>query len=530
MRHVIILSTLILVLVAGKALIEDKASAGAGDANSRPHAIDATEPPADAADEPPQEEPPPEDAEPPVGAIEPPPEDSEDPADTSGPPPAEAAPLLDAAELDQLVAPIALYPDALLAQMLIASTYPLEVIEAERFLKANPNLKGDALNTELAKQDWDDSVKALAEAPEVLAMMSAELDWMQSLGDAVLAQQPDVMEAVQRLRAKAEARGKLASTEQQRIVVNEDAGRREIVIQPAQREIVYVPYYEPQDVYGPWPYPSHPPYAFAPPPPRYAPPPRYSPGAAVATGAIAFGAGYLLGRAMDDDIDWRDRHIRVHRPGYGYYNRGYRPPRHEIQRSYWRHNAQHRRGVKYKNPEVWRKYAKGNKARSAYAAPQRRSLNPSKQGLRWGQAPKVKPAPRGKYGAVNKYGGASKKAGPPKFAKPPKQFTPKPRPGHAAVAPKKPSAKYTAPKPKPAARAKAAAKPKPKAYAKPKGVAKNPMVMKGPKKPPKAVSKGKPRPPKAASAKAKGGGKKAASAKGKGGGKKAAARSRGLNW
>ena len=122
---------------------------------------------------------------------------------------------LSAAQLDQLVAPIALYPDPLLAQMLIAATYPLEVVQADRWAKANKNLKGDGLKTALAKEKWDDSIKSLVEVPDVLTMMSDKLDWTQKLGDAMLAQQPDLMDAVQRLRQKAKANNKLETTKQQ---------------------------------------------------------------------------------------------------------------------------------------------------------------------------------------------------------------------------------------------------------------------------------------------------------------------------
>lgn len=107
-------------------------------------------------------------------------------------------------ELEQIVAPIVQYPDPLLAQIFMASTYPLEVVQAARFAKANPSLKGDALNDELKKHSWDDSVKALVSFPQVLEMMDSQLDWMHKLGDAVLAQQKDTLDAVQRVRAKAQ--------------------------------------------------------------------------------------------------------------------------------------------------------------------------------------------------------------------------------------------------------------------------------------------------------------------------------------
>ena len=122
-------------------------------------------------------------------------------------------------ELDQLVAPIALHPDALLAQILMASTYPLEVVQAARLVKENPGLKGDPLNEALKQQPWDDSVKSLTTFPQVLGMMSDKLDWLEKLGDAFLSQQQELMAAVQRLRARAQAEGQLKSTPEQNVIV-----------------------------------------------------------------------------------------------------------------------------------------------------------------------------------------------------------------------------------------------------------------------------------------------------------------------
>src|SRR6185369_14533370 len=134
--------------------------------------------------------------------------------------------LLNAGELDQLVAPIALYSDSLLAQVLIASTYPLEVVQADRFAKSNKGLKGEKLQAALGKQDWDASVKALVSTPTVLAMMN------EKLGDAVLAQQADVMDAVQRLRSAAQTNGKLESNKQQTVRTEQQADKQVIVIEP----------------------------------------------------------------------------------------------------------------------------------------------------------------------------------------------------------------------------------------------------------------------------------------------------------
>src|SRR6516165_9684411 len=194
--------------------------------------------------------------------------------------------LLKPEELDQLVAPIALYPDPLLAEVLMASAYPLDIVQAERWLQSRKNLKGDQLKAALAKEDWDDSIKSLAATPSVLAMMSEKLDWTEKLGDAVVAQQPDVMDAIQRLRAKAQANDKLKSTKQQTVTVNEVQGKQVIAIAPTDPETVYVPYYDPAVVYGAWPYPDYPPY--------YWPPPPYI-GYGLLAAGLAFGAGYALG-------------------------------------------------------------------------------------------------------------------------------------------------------------------------------------------------------------------------------------------
>ena len=171
-------------------------------------------------------------------------------------------PTFSSEQLEQIVAPIALYPDALLAQVLMASTYPLEVVEAARFAQANPSLEDKALDDELQQRSWDPSVKSLVSFPQVLTMMDEKLDWTQKLGDAVLAQQKDVMDAVQRLRAKAQAEGNLKTTEQQKVIVEEappSGGTTVIVIEPANPQVVYVPTYNPTVVYGAWPYPAYPP-------------------------------------------------------------------------------------------------------------------------------------------------------------------------------------------------------------------------------------------------------------------------------
>ena len=263
----------------------------------------------------------------------------------------QSQPLLRAEELDQLVAPIALYPDALLATVLMASTYPLEVVQADRWATENKALKGDQLKAAVDKQTWDESVRSLVATPSVLAMMSAKLDWTQKLGDAVLAQQPDVMDAVQRLRAKAQANNKLASTKEQKVSVVRQESRQVIVIESATPDTIFVPFYDPVVVYGAWPYAAYPPYFFP-------PPLGFVPGAVLATG-IAFGAGYAVGRWASGGnywgggVNWGRNNINVNRPvniNTGNINVG----------NTWQHNPVHRQGVRYSNTNVQQKFSNNN--------------------------------------------------------------------------------------------------------------------------------------------------------------------------
>ena len=272
-------------------------------------------------------------------------------APSATPAAAPSQPPLKPEELEALVAPIALYPDALLSQLLIAATYPLEVVTAERWATQNKNLKGDQLKTEVDKQAWDDSVKSLVATPEVLTMMNSQLEWTRKLGDAVLAQQPDLMDAIQRLRTKAHANNKLPSTKEQTVSVKQEGGKQVIYIAPTNPETVYVPYYNPAVVYGSWPYTAYPPY--------YWPAPAYIAGGLVATG-LAFGAGYALGRWTSGGnywgggANWGNGNINVNRP-VNINNSG----------NNWQHNPQHRQGVKYNNAAVNQKFGRTNAGREA---------------------------------------------------------------------------------------------------------------------------------------------------------------------
>ena len=279
-------------------------------------------------------------------------------------------PLLDKAQLEQIVAPVALYPDTLLSQVLIAATYPLEVVQADRWVLKNKELKGEALDKALADKDWDDSIKGLAVVPDVLALMNDDLDWTAKLGDAVLAQQAGVMDAVQRLRERANANGMLESNEQQTVKVEDQAPEQPaaaepaapqtttvveqappqqvIVIEQAQPETVYVPYYDPAVVYGTWPYTSYPPYYFR-------PAPGYIVGGALVRG-MAWGAGFAIGNAIwGNGFNWRTNNIHVN------VNRNVNINNRNVNAN-WNHNSVHRRGVNYSNKNVQKKYGKGNVA------------------------------------------------------------------------------------------------------------------------------------------------------------------------
>ena len=208
---------------------------------------------------------------------------------SSGAPQAQAAPAATGQDLPSLVAPIALYPDALIAQILAAATYPTQVVEADRWLQQNKGLSGDALAKAVDQQSWDPSVKALTQFPSVLDNMSQNLSWTSALGDAYFNDQEDVMDTIQDLRARAKAAGTLQSNSQQTVSTEGQT----IVIQPAQPQVVYVPTYNPTVVYGA-PVPMY--YGYAP----YYP----STGAVVAASIISFGAGIALGAAISGGWGW----------------------------------------------------------------------------------------------------------------------------------------------------------------------------------------------------------------------------------
>ncbi len=245
-------------------------------------------------------------------------------------------------QLDSLVAPVALYPDPLLAQTLVAATYPLELIQLQQWLVKNKDLKDKALADAVAKQPWDPAIQSMAAVPDVVKRLADDIQWTTQLGDAFLAQQNDVMDAVQRMRKKAEDKGALTSNEQQKVETKVVENKTVIVVQPTNPEVIYVPSYNPTVVYPPPIYPY---------PPVYYPP--YVPGAAL----VSFGVGMAMGAAIwggsccgcrwggNNNITINNnnnfnRNTNVNRSGNGN----------------WSHNSQHRGGAPYSNKSTASKY------------------------------------------------------------------------------------------------------------------------------------------------------------------------------
>ncbi|WP_170132037.1 DUF3300 domain-containing protein [Arenicella xantha] len=263
--------------------------------------------------------------------------------------------LLSEAEMEQLLAPIALYPDTILSHILIASTYPLEVIQAERWTSANPNLDATAAVNAVEDQDWDPSVRALVAFPQILQRMSQDVDWTQSLGEAFLADESRVLASVQTLRRLAQEHGSLAEMDKVTVSQDEDS----IVIESREREIVYVPYYDTRSVYGAWrwahydpvfwDYPFHDAYYARRHPSSFYWGPRVS---------VSFGFFF-------NTLHWHNRNV-VRIPDRYYRNRqyyGYRELVNHRNGIRWTHSPQHRRGVVYRNRHLRDAYRDGNKHR-----------------------------------------------------------------------------------------------------------------------------------------------------------------------
>jgi Protein of unknown function (DUF3300) len=253
----------------------------------------------------------------------------------------EEAPKIPNDQLDSLVSPIALYADPLLAQTLAASTYPLEIIQLQQWMEKNKNLKDKALADAVAKEPWDASVQAMAAFPDVVQRLAGNVQWTTDLGNAFLAQQADVMDAVQRMRAKAQGTGNLKTSAQQKVETQTvEGGKQVIVVEQANPETVYVPSYDPAVVYGEpaYPYPS---YSY----PGYVPGMALSLGTGLALGA-AWGGGWGYGCGWDgDEININNNNTYVKNSN-----------KNVNQNNKWGHNPEHRGGTPYANKQTANKY------------------------------------------------------------------------------------------------------------------------------------------------------------------------------
>lgn len=244
---------------------------------------------------------------------------------------AEGNPKFTQQELDQMLAPIALYQDPLLSQILMAATYPLEIVEAARWSKVNPALTGDAAVQAVGSQNWDPSIKSLVAFPQVLQTLDQNLEWTERLGDAFLAQQSQVMDTVQKLRQKAQQAGNLNSNSQIQVTQSESS----IEVASASPDVVYVPYYNPAVVYGYWWWPDYPPV-------YWAPWPGYNWYGGFAWGiGIGIGVDFFFG-----SWDWRNHVVYAHNPGYSDHGQP------------WRHDPGHRRGVPYREAALNRQFGR----------------------------------------------------------------------------------------------------------------------------------------------------------------------------
>ncbi|MCX5704460.1 MAG: DUF3300 domain-containing protein [Candidatus Omnitrophica bacterium] len=301
----------------------------------------------------------------------------------------QGAPVFKQEELDQILAPIALYPDSLLSQIFMASTYPLEVVTAARWAEQNKDLQGDALAAALEEQSWDPSVKSLINFPQVLDMMNEKLDWTQKLGDAFLAQQKDVMDTVQNLRLKAQEAGNLQTTQEQVVKAEEQT----IIIESASPEVVYVPVYDPVVVYGTWWYPYYPPYCY------------YPPGYVAGAAAFSFAAGVAVGVAWGyawGGCNWHNGNVDIdinkninvnHNINRSQYAKQYDKNGKFGQggQGTWQHDPSHRNGVSYRDQGTAMKY---NRASTTDAAKSREDFrgraDADRQDLSRGSADQLK--------------------------------------------------------------------------------------------------------------------------------------------
>lgn len=306
-------------------------------------------------------------------------------------PPEQPPPKIPNDQLDSLVAPIALYPDPLLSQVLVASTYPLEIIQLEQWLEKNKNLKDQALTDAVQKQDWDPSIQAMAVLPDVAKRLADDIKWTTDLGNAFLAQQSDVMDAVQRMRMKAKDAGNLKSNEQMKVETKAVETKTVVVIEQANPQVVYVPTYSPVVVYGPPVYPY---------PPIYYPPPSYyAAGVAIAFGVgIAIGSSYHGGWGYNCGWGHTNVYVNVNNNYISHYNKTNinTVNRNNINNvntsninianrnasNTWQHNPQHRGGTPYSDKATANKYggtARGDSMSTRQANAQQQGLSNRQQ-------------------------------------------------------------------------------------------------------------------------------------------------------
>jgi hypothetical protein len=277
-------------------------------------------------------------------------------------PPPTALELLSSDELNNLVAPVALYPDPLLSQILVASTYPLEVVEANQWLQRNGNLRGEELLDAAKQQTWDPSVQALIAVPDAMAMLNQDIRWTTDLGNAFLSQEADVMKAVQRMRARAQSNGRLSSTPQQ-IVTAESQGKNQVVkIMPAEPDVIYVPVYDPVYIWGPPVYGYYPPLFY----------PPFS---------FTFGIGCRLAYFFSDWGGWGNwgwgpnwfGNVIVINNGFFHRHGFYERPGWHSRDGNWTHNPDHRKNVPYKNTDVANRFGGRASVSRTYIAENRPS-------------------------------------------------------------------------------------------------------------------------------------------------------------
>jgi len=331
----------------------------------------------------------------------------------------EQAPKIPNDQLDSLVAPIALYQDELLAQVLVASTYPLEIVQLQQFLAKHKDLKDKALADAVMKQNWDPSIQAMAALPDVVKRLADDIKWTTDLGNAVLAQQSDVMEAVQRMRAKAQEKGNLKSNEQIKVETKVVESKTVIVVEQTKPDVVYVPSYDPVVVYGAAPYPY---------PPIYYPPPGYY----AAGMAISFGVGVAMGAAWgggwccnsgwggNNEININNNNTFVNnsnRQNVNNSNRqtgnnsGNRTGNRTGGSNSWQHNPQHRGGTPYANKSTANKFGGQTGSRQNQAGTMDRGGRQQGGGIDRGNQPSAGTMDRGSGGGNRSGGGGGDKVG-----------------------------------------------------------------------------------------------------------------------